>query len=363
MEFKAYHGSDHRIKKFSDEFVGGEEATDQEGPGIYFTTLFSNAERYGKIIYTARLTPRKLISSETENISSRDELIKLAQMAEDWETSASDWSENPYDGIEIAIDSAIEYNDNEKDTFLQIWIDFYRYRPVGYVKNMVKLGYDGVFISKEGEEGDGAHIVVYDPRLIKVTNVEERDKEGDYEDVVIDENKEDDLHKIVGIKKKVGDTAEYDRLGEMRKIIREVISDDIAGYHTSEYKYNIIKSNKGDFVGIEVSKNAKLIASISIGITRNLYDENAVVDDDERKFNKLTYNKPFIHNIGVNEWYQNKGVATSLYKKLFKQLQIEGYDIIYSGITRNKVYVNNIWDKLKDGEVDINGKKVYYKLL
>ena len=39
-----YHGTNSDIQKFSDEFVGKEEATDQEGPGIYFTTLKEESE-------------------------------------------------------------------------------------------------------------------------------------------------------------------------------------------------------------------------------------------------------------------------------------------------------------------------------
>ena len=44
----AYHGSREKIKKFTDKFVGGAEARDQEGPGIYFTTEEQEALDYAK---------------------------------------------------------------------------------------------------------------------------------------------------------------------------------------------------------------------------------------------------------------------------------------------------------------------------
>jgi hypothetical protein len=37
-EYHVFHGSPTKITKFMDDFVGGKEANDQEGPGIYFTT-------------------------------------------------------------------------------------------------------------------------------------------------------------------------------------------------------------------------------------------------------------------------------------------------------------------------------------
>jgi hypothetical protein len=128
-----------------------------------------------------------------------------------------------------------------------------------------------------------------------------------------------------------------------------------------EFKYENIRSDAGTFVGIEVSIYGKLIGSISIGITRDKLCSGC--SDSDEKFNKLTYNSPFIHNVAINSWYLRKGIATNLYNKLFLQLKVEGYNIVYSGITRNSNYINNIWNKIKDGEVDINNHQIFYKKL
>jgi hypothetical protein len=53
----AFHGSKNKIEKFTDEFVGRREATDQEGPGIYFTTSREDAMAYGNYLYKPTENP------------------------------------------------------------------------------------------------------------------------------------------------------------------------------------------------------------------------------------------------------------------------------------------------------------------
>ena len=64
------------------------------------------------------------------------------------------------------IKSTLQYNDNEKDCILQVWVDFYRYNPVEYVRNCVSLGIDGIIVNKDYE--DIKHIIVYNPSIINV---------------------------------------------------------------------------------------------------------------------------------------------------------------------------------------------------
>jgi len=92
----------------------------------------------------------------------------LIKMKSDWEMNAQDWAENPDIGAKKAVEDAYDYNDNEKDVFLQIWIDFYRYQPLEFVRNMVKLGYDGILIPKEKGR---THIVVYNPAIIQLMDI------------------------------------------------------------------------------------------------------------------------------------------------------------------------------------------------
>ena len=168
-EITVYHGTDKEITSFVDDFVGGKNATDQEGPGIYFTTSKENAYRYGKNLYEAILRPRKLLT-ESPRGGNIPELMKLAKQAPNWGDTAMNWHENPSKGIVEAIQSAFKYNDNEKDRFLQIWIDFYRDSPLDYVRNCVKMGYDGIVVDRESIYINEPikHYIIYNPQIIQV---------------------------------------------------------------------------------------------------------------------------------------------------------------------------------------------------
>jgi hypothetical protein len=161
----AYHGSPNRILKFVDEFVGGEGANDQEGPGIYFTSSYDNAGYYGEYIHTVTLTPRKLLTTIPSSNKMAALVNKMVLMAPDWEEKAQDWDENPRVGVRDFINSAIQYNDTEKDVVQQVWIDFYHYDPIDFVRSMVKMGIDGLMIPKD----DGIfHYIIYNPDIIKI---------------------------------------------------------------------------------------------------------------------------------------------------------------------------------------------------
>lgn len=168
-EYYVFHGSPTKITKFMDDFVGGKEANDLEGPGIYFTTSKEEAGRYGENIYSVKLTPRVLFDQVPINKNKlRPYIKKLAMMAEDWEGSAQNWDENPIRGMQEFVEGCMNFNDNEKDCILQVWIDFYRYNPVEFVRNCVSLGIDGIIVNKDYE--NIKHIIVYNPSIIHLIN-------------------------------------------------------------------------------------------------------------------------------------------------------------------------------------------------
>jgi len=169
-EYRAYHGSETKIDKFVDDFVGKEEATDQEGPGIYFSTNIEDARAYGKYVHSVILRPRKFVDESSHKNVSRNEITAFIKTAPDWEDTAQNWAENPQNGLRVAVNSFMEYAKNEKDLYQQVWYDFFRYHSLEYVRGMVKLGYDGQIINKaEGNK----HFIVYNPDIIEVTGVED----------------------------------------------------------------------------------------------------------------------------------------------------------------------------------------------
>lgn len=167
----AYHGTKHQISSFVDDFVGGKEANDQEGPGIYFTTSLNNAMAYGNNVYQVELTPKKSVSVQENKNAPINHIEWLILQAPDWEDTAMNWSENPKVGYKIAAADFIKYNNNPHQQYLQVWYDFYRNNPVDYVKNMVKLGYDSIIIGGRNSlitgESDITHFVVLNPQIIK----------------------------------------------------------------------------------------------------------------------------------------------------------------------------------------------------
>jgi hypothetical protein len=164
--YTLYHGSPKRINSFVDDFVGGAEATDQEGPGIYFTNSIEDAKMYGEFIHEAVFTPRLLWDQTPTNPKKLRPLVtKMTLAAPDWEMHAQNYDENPRRGAMQFVESALEYNDTEKDVAQQVWYDFYKNNPVDFVRNMVKLGVDGLMVKREHGV---VHFIIYNPSALKV---------------------------------------------------------------------------------------------------------------------------------------------------------------------------------------------------
>jgi hypothetical protein len=166
----AYHGSPHKITKFSDMFVGGDKAKDQEGPGIYFTTSSDEAMGYAGdngYVYKVELSVKKLLSNERDSKLNRlsGSVTKLIKAAPNWKRVARGYDDDVEEGLSEMVHRYIGMSNSEKEVFISVFMDVYRSEPVSYVKNMVKLGYSGVYLpTKNG----GAHIVIYSPSSIKI---------------------------------------------------------------------------------------------------------------------------------------------------------------------------------------------------
>lgn len=198
-----FHGSEHKIKKFTDDFVGGREAVDQEGPGIYFTSSWKNARSYGPYVYTVRLRPKKEVSTENGKKAPLREIEWLIQQAPEWESIAQNWNENSAIGLRMAAKDILQYNENPHQQFLQVWIDFFKYNPLEYVRGMTKLGYDIIYI-KELEsiiagENNITHAVVLNPAIIEFIDME-------------DDRTEEEKAK--------------DQLNEIRKFVRKTLNEN-----------------------------------------------------------------------------------------------------------------------------------------
>ena len=72
-----------------------------------------------------------------------------------------------------------------------------------------------------------------------------------------------------------------------------------------------------------------------------------------KNFEKIRNGQPSVTNISVDEQYRNKGIAKLLYKKIIDELRKDDWKRLFAGLTRNSMFINNIWNKIKDGEIEI----------
>jgi len=206
VKIKAYHGSNHEITKFSDEFAGGPKSIDAEGPGIYLTNSRENAEMWGKYTYELILSPRKFITNQKPSSkANRIDMKKFLDMKGD-EDYANNWSPDIETDKLMAINEAIKYNETEDEAWHSLRREQYNGVPQAFMRAMSKLGYDMMTLKKDFDFGDvdaTYHYIVYNPEIIEIVGAERNS---------IEEN----------AKKAV------------RKLIREVIDENIN--NISEFK-------------------------------------------------------------------------------------------------------------------------------
>jgi len=182
----AFHGSPTEISNFSDEFVGGKDANDAVGPGVYFTTSKEDASSYGTNIYQVILDTSKYLTSDPIKKDYSKQLIKLIKMSSDWRDNAQNYDENPERGVMNAVKGYHQYDDNVKDLFLSVWVDFYRYDAINFVRNMVAIGYDGIVIDGYNRNKNFKHLIVYNLNTIEV--VKDRKVKENIDEELIDED-------------------------------------------------------------------------------------------------------------------------------------------------------------------------------
>ena len=162
-----YHGSPLKIDRFNLNHVGQEEANDQEGPGIYLSTMLNDARGYAGqngFLHRVEAKDMNLIQGDKPNMIHVKKLI-LQSLGWIDEEGYANWGENPEVALQAALKSIQDYSSSAIDGFQSVWASFYRYDPKEYIRNMVQLGYDGFLIPKEG----GFHLIAYNPNKLRIT--------------------------------------------------------------------------------------------------------------------------------------------------------------------------------------------------
>jgi len=180
---RAYHGT--MTLNIEWNISGAGQGFSQEGPGIYFTNDIEDAMSYAVLkpgkgtstIFTVDLNLNKVVKISGKipqkeikqlllwsmGINSEKDILKI-EIEEFYESSISNWGEKPYPAFIKAFNDIINYSKNPNDAFQQVWIDHYRYKPIDYLQNMVKLGYDGIIIPRTNGV---VHYIIFNPSVIK----------------------------------------------------------------------------------------------------------------------------------------------------------------------------------------------------
>lgn len=167
--FDAYHGSDHLISKFEDSFLAGERVTQYHGAGIYFTTNLDNAKMFGNNVYKVKIDGRFIDRKTPASKVDIKEIIALMKMSDDeWELEAQNYDIDPDKGILISAKSALNYGKNQYDAFMRVQTSWYPYDPLGFVRNMTKLGYDGLIVDAPSDFVGDKHIIVFNPEAVTI---------------------------------------------------------------------------------------------------------------------------------------------------------------------------------------------------
>lgn len=161
-----YHGSNVKITKFVDKYIGTENSNDEDGPGIYLTDDVTEARRYGKYVYVIKLNSTKVLPHT--GFISYQRAVKFLQKAPRYELMLTNWTENQADALkEVMFSMEEQRKNNPFEFFQQAWIDFYRYDEVQWARNMVQFGYDyGI-----ADKGVHKHYMVYNSKIISIIRV------------------------------------------------------------------------------------------------------------------------------------------------------------------------------------------------
>jgi len=137
------------------------------------TTNLNDAKGYGDNIIKVNLKPRKIIQRKKLSGNVRNDAIKIINNSPNMDTVLSNWGYDPgfSDKTEIfnqMIESVINEED-EADTFQQIWYDLYHDNRNGdqlFIKEMIKYKYDMAIYERQS----ATHAIVYNPKIITILN-------------------------------------------------------------------------------------------------------------------------------------------------------------------------------------------------
>ncbi len=139
-----YHGTDVNLVKFSDEFLGRENAP--YGPGIYLTNNPELAHAHGKNLYEVTIDNLKLVKTSPSKLPT-SKIQDLIKQAPDYRDNLYNWGEDEQASMYKAIADMLN-GKSAWDILQNIWYEFYKEETTQFVRNASAMGFDGAVLDR-----------------------------------------------------------------------------------------------------------------------------------------------------------------------------------------------------------------------
>lgn len=178
-----YHGDPSKRTSFASQKMDrdrqNERGGNENGPGIYWTSEYDEAESYGKVIHHAmmKVLKARLLTDTTkatpQNVA---KLISLCDKAKR-DDALQNWAETTEEALPLAIRAYVGMR-TFADAAVAIYHDIFGYEADPWAKAMVETGFDAYQPSKR------PHFIVYNPAVIQLVKEDMQeawdDIPGDY---------------------------------------------------------------------------------------------------------------------------------------------------------------------------------------
>lgn len=165
-----YHGSNTVIETF--DYTAREDATNQEGPGIYLTSSPNDAKMYGKHIHVVQAKIFKSRMMPEKRTLQRHFVQFLISKSPDADDVLTNWGSDRQSALRAAVDAIMDrHGPNEyREAMESIWYDYYRGYEREWLQRMcgAGVGWDGFIVDRsEGLK----HFICFNPKILKVLEV------------------------------------------------------------------------------------------------------------------------------------------------------------------------------------------------
>ena len=162
-----FHGDPIKRTSFQGQKMDRDRQSERggnlDGPGIYWTSEYRQAESYGKVIHhaTMKVSKGRLLTDKTkatpQNVAN---LISLCDKTQR-DAALQNWAETSKEALPLAIKAYVDKS-TFADASIAIYHDIFGYEADHWAKAMVDAGYDAY------QPSQSTHFVVYNPAVIQL---------------------------------------------------------------------------------------------------------------------------------------------------------------------------------------------------